>query len=67
MPNTEPHYGTNGYDFVIFNSAGADLYLPLRFSLGFSLNSYAKIAAYERVQPMSRTMHSINLYTRYNF
>lgn len=67
MPNTEPHYGTNGYDFVIFNSAGADLYLPLRFSLGLSLNSYAKIAAYERVQPMSRTMHSINLYTRYNF
>ena len=66
IPNTEPHYGTNGYDFVIFNNAGIEAYLPADFGLGLRLNSYVKIAAYERVPPMSRTMHAVNLYVRYN-
>lgn len=64
-PNTEPHYGTNGYDFVIFNNAGLELALPKDFAVGLRLNSYAKIAAYERVEPMSRTMHAVGAYVRY--
>lgn len=65
-PNTEPHYGTKGYDFVAFNNAFVEAYLPLDFAVGIRLNSYAKIAAYERVEPMSRTMHAIGAYVRYN-
>lgn len=65
IPNTEPHYGMKGYDFVAFNSANLEAYLPLDISLGVRLNSYLKIAAYERVQPMSRLMHSIGSYLSY--
>lgn len=64
-PNTEPHYGTKGYDFVFFNHLGVEVALPKDFSIGVDLNSYAKIAAYERVEPMSRTMHSVGTYLRY--
>ncbi|MBP5247891.1 MAG: DUF3943 domain-containing protein [Fibrobacter sp.] len=65
-PNTEPHYGTKGYDFVAFNNFFIEAYLPLNFAAGIRLNSYAKIAAYERVEPMSRTMHALGVYVRYN-
>jgi len=65
-PNTEPHYGTKGYDFVLFNNAVIEAYLPYRFAVGLRLNSYAKIAAYERMEPMSRTMHALGMYVRYN-
>lgn len=65
IPNTEPHYGMKGYDFVAFNSANVEAYLPLDISLGIQLNSYLKIAAYERVQPMSQMMHSIGTYLSY--
>lgn len=65
-PNTEPHYGTKGYDFVAFNNFFVEAYLPLNFAAGLRLNSYVKIAAYERVEPMSRTMHAVNVYVRYN-
>ena len=64
-PNTEPHYGTNGYDFVFLNNLGLEVNLPLDFAVGLRLNSYAKIAAYERVEPMSRSMHAIGAYVRY--
>ncbi len=64
-PNTEPHYGTKGYDFVFFNNAGIECALPKDFFVGLRLNTYAKIAAYERVEPMSRTMHAIGAYLRY--
>lgn len=65
IPNTEPHYGMKGYDFVAFNSANVEAYLPLDLSFGVRLNTYLKIAAYERVQPMSRMMHSIGAFVNY--
>lgn len=65
IPNTEPHYGTKGYDFVFFNSANIAVFLPLDLEVGVRLNSYLKIAAYERVEPMSRQMHSIGAFISY--
>lgn len=65
IPNTEPHYGMKGYDFVAFNSASLEAYLPKNIAVGVRLNTYLKIAAYERVQPMSRMMHSIGGYVSY--
>ncbi len=69
MPNSEPHYGANGFDVIGVNQFVAEGQITKHLAIGLRLDSYFKIAAYtgEYFEPMSRTIHTVGAYTRAMF
>lgn len=67
MPNSLPHYGAYGWDFLLFNYTWAEIDLTRRISLGTRLDTYMKFAAYqsELFEPMSRRMFAFTLYVNF--
>lgn len=67
MPNSLPHYGAYGWDFLLFNYTWAEIDLARRISLGSRLDTYMKFAAYhsEYFVPMSRRMFALTLYVNF--
>lgn len=64
MPNSLPHYGAYGWDFLIFNYTKAEYDLTSWLAIGAQLNTYIKFAAYssELFEPMYRRMFGYTIY-----
>lgn len=64
MPNSIPHYGAYGWDFLIFNYTDMVYDFNNWIGLGTRLETYVKLAAYstELFEPMSRRMFTFTLY-----
>ncbi|MCL2101902.1 MAG: DUF3943 domain-containing protein [Fibromonadales bacterium] len=69
MPSSEPHYGTNGLDIILNNSAILEVYLPWKFKIGTRFDSYLKVATYDNkdFSLMSRMIFSHTAYLAYSF
>lgn len=68
MPNSIPHYGAYGWDFLLFNYTKAEYQIFNWLSVGAQLNTYLKFAAYtsELFDPMYRRMFSYTVYFAFN-
>ena len=68
MPSSEPHYGTNGLDIILNNSAIAEVYLPWKFKVGTRFDAYLKVATYDNkdFSLMSRMISSYTAYLAYS-
>lgn len=64
MPNSIPHYGAYGWDFLIFNYTKAEYDVFKWLAVGAQLDTYVKFAAYstELFEPMSRRMFAYTVY-----
>ncbi|MCF0216300.1 MAG: DUF3943 domain-containing protein [Fibrobacteraceae bacterium] len=69
LPNSLPHYGAEGWDFLLFNHTKLEYALFPWLSIGERLDTYMKFAAYstELFEPMSRRIFTFTLYANFNF
>lgn len=67
MPNSLPHYGAYGWDFLIFNYTSMEYAVTSWLSFGLRMDAYVKFAAYssEIFEPMSRSMLAGTLYMQF--
>ena len=67
QPNSIPHYGAEGWDFLLLNHSSIEYKIFDWLDVGSRLDTYVKMAAYstEIFEPMSRRIFTYNLY--FNF
>lgn len=67
IPNSLPHYGAEGWDFLLLNNTSLEYKICDWLQVGSRLDTYVKMAAYstEIFEPMSRRIFNYGLY--FNF
>lgn len=64
LPNSLPHYGARGWDFLVFNYTKAEYGICSWLDIGSRLDTYIKFASYssEFFEPMWRTVFAYTVY-----
>ena len=67
IPGSTPHYGCDGWDFLLLNKTAFEYRITPSIDLGSRLDTYVKLAAYssDLFEPMSRRIFTTSLY--FNF
>lgn len=63
-----PHYGAQGWDFLLLNTTALEYKLTSRIDIGNRLDSYVKLAAYSSdiFEPMSRRIFTFSMYLNFH-
>ena len=68
IPRSTPHYGVDGWDFLLINKTALEYRITPWLDLGHRLDTYVKLAAYssDMFEPMSRRIFAISAYLNFH-
>lgn len=68
IPNSLPHYGANGWDFLVLNNTFLEYTVNSWLQIGSRLDTYVKMAAYSNglFEPMSRRIFNYGAYCNFH-
>lgn len=68
IPGSTPHYGAEGWDFLVVNQSAMEYRILDWLDLGSRLDTYLKLAAYstDLFEPMSRRIFCFSTYLNFH-
>ena len=68
IPGSTPHYGCDGWDFLLLNKTALEYKIMPSVDIGTRLDTYVKLAAYssDLFEPMSRRIFTTSLYLNFH-
>lgn len=68
IPGSTPHYGAEGWDFLVVNQSAMEYKIRSWLDVGSRLDTYLKLAAYstDLFEPMSRRIFSFSTYLNFH-
>lgn len=68
IPGSTPHYGADGWDFLLLNKSALEYKLAPWLDIGHRFDTYVKLAAYssDLFEPMSRRFFTTSLYLNFH-
>lgn len=68
IPSSTPHYGADGWDFLVLNHTALEYRVNSWLDVGNRLDTYVKLAAYssDYFEPMSRRIFTFSLYLNFH-